>query len=136
MSIRNLGPAVLIEGEQALKLLKFVARAGVHRLSYNGMNTRAAEALYTTAANALTAAASDPGPADQPHTPDTPESEPTDLIDAASAAQILRCSTRHVRRLARDLDGTQLPHGAWTFRRGTVEEYAAAKHDPHIERTT
>ncbi|MCV7230423.1 helix-turn-helix domain-containing protein [Mycolicibacterium komossense] len=49
-----------------------------------------------------------------------------DLIDTEIAATILGCSSRHVRRLAADLEGESLT-GRWLFSRRTVEEYAEAR---------
>lgn len=54
-----------------------------------------------------------------------PQSE-TEVIDTATAAQILGCSRRHVTRLAADLDGQQIA-GRWIFHHHNVTEYAQAK---------
>jgi hypothetical protein len=45
------------------------------------------------------------------------------LISTTEAAEILGLSTRHVTRLATDLDGENLG-GVWVFKRSTVVEYA------------
>ncbi|WP_449560316.1 helix-turn-helix domain-containing protein [Mycolicibacterium mageritense] len=47
-------------------------------------------------------------------------------IDTEEAASILGCSTRHVRRLAADLDGQRVA-GRWIFHRHNVIEYAEGK---------
>lgn len=52
-----------------------------------------------------------------------PDSE---LVGSVEVAAILRCSTRHVRRLAADLDGRRAGR-EWIFDRATVMEYAAAR---------
>ena len=45
------------------------------------------------------------------------------LVDVFEAAEILRCSPRHVRRIAADLDGQQVA-GRWVFNRDNCIEYA------------
>ncbi|WP_353109626.1 hypothetical protein [Gordonia sp. (in: high G+C Gram-positive bacteria)] len=52
-------------------------------------------------------------------------SEP-DLIDTETAAAILHCTSRNIRRIATDLDGEQVA-GRWIFHRATVTEYAHLK---------
>lgn len=55
-----------------------------------------------------------------------PQEELETTIDTAEAAALLGYSTRHVRRIAADLDG-RLVAGRWIFHRRTVAEYADAK---------
>lgn len=55
------------------------------------------------------------------------ESEPGELIGAEEAARLLGCSTRHVRRLAADLDGVRPSGRHLVFRRRSVIEYANAR---------
>ena len=49
-----------------------------------------------------------------------------ELIDTRSAAEILGVSERYTRRIATDLDGTQIA-GRWCFNRATVTDYAPAR---------
>lgn len=54
------------------------------------------------------------------------ESRNDDLIDTGTAAQILGCSTRYVRRIANSLDAQRIC-GRWLFRRDAVTEYATGR---------
>lgn len=63
------------------------------------------------------------GPESEAHEPDS------EMVGTAEAARILGCSTRHVRRLAADLDGQRTGRD-WIFRRATVTEYATARKEP------
>ncbi|WP_199253858.1 helix-turn-helix domain-containing protein [Mycolicibacterium mengxianglii] len=49
------------------------------------------------------------------------------LIGSTEAAEILGLTTRHLGRLARDLDGEKISN-RWLFNRNTVIEYAKEKH--------
>jgi excisionase family DNA binding protein len=49
-------------------------------------------------------------------------------ITATEAAELLRCSRRHVQRLAADLDG-KIVGGRWLFSRAAVVDYAEGKAD-------
>lgn len=57
---------------------------------------------------------------------DTPTEGTADDISTTEAAAILGCSTRHVRRIAADLDGIRVGRD-WIFNRHTVTEYATAR---------
>ncbi|MBF6422694.1 helix-turn-helix domain-containing protein [Nocardia farcinica] len=61
------------------------------------------------------------GPADQPD-----PSIHSDEISTNTAAAILGCSPRWVRKIANDLDGIRVGR-TWIFNRATVEEYAQAR---------
>ncbi|OPX17034.1 helix-turn-helix domain-containing protein [Gordonia sp. i37] len=56
-------------------------------------------------------------------------SKPAEQIDTTEAARLLGCSTRHVRRLAADLDGTRLGQ-QWIFPRHTVIDYHESRNTP------
>ncbi|MDP7731505.1 hypothetical protein [Mycobacterium sp. TY813] len=49
-----------------------------------------------------------------------------DPINSDQAAEILDCSTRHIRRIATDLDGQNIGR-RWVFSRRTVTDYAKAR---------
>ncbi|MEV0105555.1 hypothetical protein AB0H42_04315 [Nocardia sp. NPDC050799] len=68
----------------------------------------------------LVSAVSDDGPAAPPTARDSK------VIGVSEAARILGCSTRHVRRLAADLDG-QHAGREWVFTLRAVTEYARAR---------
>ncbi|TYQ02026.1 hypothetical protein [Gordonia paraffinivorans] len=119
---RALGPVVMIEGEEALRLLKFAVKAGVAKHAYNGMRNHVLDVMFAAATEAL-AAMSESGHVDGQGPVDETDCDPTELIDANVAAEILGLSPRQVRRLGRTLGGKQLPNGCWTFHRGTVDDY-------------
>ncbi|WP_396836810.1 helix-turn-helix domain-containing protein [Mycobacterium sp. ITM-2016-00318] len=48
------------------------------------------------------------------------------VVSAREAAHILGCTTRHVRRLAADLEGEEVG-GRWLFSRSAVEAYAKGR---------
>lgn len=56
-------------------------------------------------------------------------SKPAEQIDTTEAARLLGCSTRHVRRLAADLDGRRLGQ-QWIFPRHTVIDYHESRTTP------
>ncbi|WP_328410333.1 hypothetical protein [Nocardia sp. NBC_00403] len=68
----------------------------------------------------LLQAASENGPSNGTSVPDS------EVIGAAESARILGCSTRHVRRLAADLDGQRVGR-AWVFDRAVVTTYTQAR---------
>ena len=68
----------------------------------------------------LVSAMSDDGPA----TPGI--ARDSEVIGVSEAARILGCSTRHVRRLAADLDGRHVGR-EWIFAHRTVTDYARAR---------
>lgn len=48
-------------------------------------------------------------------------------IGIAAAARILKCTPRHARRIAADLDGVRIDGNVWVFHRDAVVAYAQAK---------
>lgn len=60
---------------------------------------------------------------------DSGQLDDDDFIGTSEAATILRCSTRWVTTIHTDLGG-ELVGGRYLYRRQTVTEYAAAKHQP------
>lgn len=52
--------------------------------------------------------------------------EPDELIDSEQAADILNVTTRRVRQLNADLEGSKMS-GRWVFNRATVETYAEGR---------
>lgn len=63
------------------------------------------------------------------HGPETAAGQPeskSEVVDSSEVAAILGCSTRHVRRLAADLDGQHVA-GRWIFNRRNVIDYAEGK---------
>jgi hypothetical protein len=77
---------------------------------------------------ALLAHLSNIGPERHVTEPGSVAAPPPRWIDAHEAALIVGCSSRHIRRLAADLDGRRL-RGVWIFDHQTVAEYAAAKRE-------
>lgn len=134
MTARALGSAVLIEGEVALKYLKFAAKAGVHKLEYNGTAAHPELVGIFEAAHTALLSVSHVGHVDGPEVCVEQECEPTDLIGTAEAAGILKMSRRHVVRIGTSLDGSQLANGQWVFRRGAVEDYREARRDARQRR--
>ncbi|WP_329411933.1 helix-turn-helix domain-containing protein [Nocardia vinacea] len=55
-----------------------------------------------------------------------PDGVAGDEIGTATAAEILGCTERWVRRIATDLDGIRVGRD-WVFRRSVVEAYATAR---------
>ena len=123
MSARALGYAVLVEGEGELRALKFALAAAVRECRRNG---KALSPFLGTLIEVVYAAMSEPGPADG-HS-DIPDAESeVELIDTATAAEILGVTPRHLRRLAPSLDGTRTRNG-WVFHRGSVSDYRELRH--------
>ena len=58
--------------------------------------------------------------------PEAAQEESKTAIDTAEAAAILGCTTRHIRRLAADLDGQRIA-GRWIFYRHNVTDYHEGK---------
>ena len=119
----------MIEGEAALKYLKFAAKAGVHKLEYNGTAAHPELVGIFEAAHAALLSVSQVGHVDGPDEVAAQECSPDELIGTVEAAQILGVTRRQTVRLARSLDGQQLPNGTWVFRRGAVEDYKEARRD-------
>lgn len=62
------------------------------------------------------------------HQTDCPGAESeSEFLPTGEAAEILGLSTRHLSRLATDLDGDKFGGRYWYFRRSTVIEYAKAR---------
>ncbi|MGV9795558.1 helix-turn-helix domain-containing protein [Gordonia sp. NPDC003422] len=54
------------------------------------------------------------------------QSKPAEQVDTLQAADLLGITPRHVRRLARDLDGQRIGR-QWVFNRTTVIDYAQGR---------
>lgn len=125
--IRVLGEAILIEGPEALLAVKYSVHAAMRARKRNGVAPFPESlALLASANKALDAVQSRIGREDGPDDLDEALSDP-ELIDTTTAATILKVSPRQVRRLARTLEGKQLPTGGWVFERTTVEDYAGSR---------
>ncbi len=114
------GSALILEGER-LHAALYAVRAVVASRKLAG---RPVPPPVTDLDTALQQAASAHGPQ---FCCDAPESKP-ELIGPSETARILECSTRHIRRIAADLDGHNI-EGHWVFRRDTVETYAQERRD-------
>lgn len=124
MSARALGDALLVEGANHLRSLKFALTAWSRQHRTNGMRPPPwLDELRTAVDTALEA--SNPGPTDVRNTPQPAPSE-LNMIDTATAATILGCTDRHVRRIATSLGGHRTRNG-WYFDRDAVETYRDMK---------
>ncbi|SIS22236.1 hypothetical protein [Williamsia sterculiae] len=123
MTARALGGAVLVEGVEALRALKFGVSAAARERRRNGMNPGPAlAALLQVCDEAL----SHNGHRDTPTTP-IEELSPVEVIDSATAATLTGYTRRHVCRIGVSLGGQRLANGTWHFRRGAVEDYVRAR---------
>jgi hypothetical protein len=129
VSARALGSAVLIEGEEALRYLKFAQLALVRKLERDGLKPHPELTAIADATCAALQSMSQVGQVDGSDEVVAQECSPDELIGTVEAAQILGVTRRQAVRLARSLDGQQLPNGTWVFRRGAVEDYRKARRD-------
>ncbi|SIR98611.1 hypothetical protein [Williamsia sterculiae] len=123
MSARALGGAVLVEGTDALRAMKFGISAAARERRRNGMNPGPAlAALLQVCDEAL----SHNGHQDRPD-PLVEEPSPVEVIDSATAAELTGYTRRHICRIGDSLGGQRLANGTWHFRRGAVEDYVRAR---------
>lgn len=125
MSARALGDALLVEGANHLRSLKFALAAWSRQHKTNGMRPPPWYPELLNAVDTALAATSDIGPTDVHPTPELATSD-VEVIDTATAATILGCTDRHVRRIATSLGGKR-NRGGWYFERDAVETYRDMK---------
>ena len=130
-AVQRLGAAVLLQGP-ALAEVAYLASLGLrHRAAVDGappsVRQRQLLRILADAAEASLALPPTPGGhADLAAGPDLEESMFVGMVGTAEAASVLGVSPRHVRRLARSLDGRRVK-GAWTFDRHAVVAYATQR---------
>lgn len=118
MTARALGGVVQIEGDVHLRALVVALSAAKNAYRLDGRSSGpqfddiVAAASQAMSANGLTDVRTTPVPA----------VSLTDPIGVDEAANILGCSTRHIRRIATTLDGRKVSRH-WSFERHTVLDY-------------
>lgn len=122
MSVRALGPALLVDGPD-LATLRWALAIAVRAKQRNGTTPGPILAtLDQTAAQALAAAR-------QPDTPPPTIPASSEWIGTREIAKRVGCSTRQAQRIARDLD-PQVIGGRLIVATDTLTEYLTHKENP------
>ena len=121
--IRLSGGHVVLSGEATIQVWRFMSRAAdlVSRGDGVPIPPRLQvllEVLRTAAAEAM----SEMSAADVRGLPVAPVSDPTDEITTSEAAEMLKVTDRHVRRIHQTLDGCRRGN-QWVFSRAAVTAY-------------
>ncbi len=125
-AVQQLGAAVLLQGAALLDARRFVT-LGIRAASRDGIPAPPRVALLLRALTDA-AALTDHGHADVPAMPTPAPSEMTETLSTSEVAEMIGCSPRQTRRLARTLEARQLRSGVYVYDRTAVDAYLADHH--------
>jgi hypothetical protein len=127
--VQTLSDAVVLQGPVVAEVAYLVNLGLRHRANLDGtapsVRQRALLRMLTDTAEAVLAVPDARGHADTRATPDLAESTFVGEMNTAEAARLLGITPRHVRRLARSLDGRRVK-GTWSFDRAAVTRLYSA----------
>jgi len=131
-AVQQLGAAVLLQGAALLDARRFVT-LGIRAARWDGIAAPPRVALLLRAlTDAAACPLSEQGHADVPAMPTPAPSEMTETLSTSEVAEMIGCSPRQTRRLARTLEARQLRSGVYVYDRTAVDAYLIERN--HLSR--